>query len=47
MVVCGALAGFGHPAVEAVARVSAARGVAVPDTPEQRAFLERMAPRLG
>ena len=47
MVVCGALAGFGHPAAEAVARVSAARGVAVPDTPEQRAFLERMAPRLG
>lgn len=32
MVVCGALAGFGHPAAEAVARVSAARGPTRPSS---------------
>lgn len=46
MAVCCVLAAFGLSAEEALARVSRARGVAVPDTAEQAAFIGRIAPRL-
>ena len=47
MAVCCILAAFGLSAEEARARVSRARGVAVPDTAEQAAFLDRIAPRIA
>lgn len=47
MAVCGALAGFGLTAAEAIARVSRARGVAVPDTAAQAEFIARLAPRIA
>lgn len=47
MAVCCILAAFGLSAEEARARVSRARGVAVPDTAEQAAFLDRIASRIA
>lgn len=47
MAVCCILAALGLSAEEARARVSRARGVAVPDTAEQAAFLDRIAPRIA
>ena len=41
MVVCGALLNFGHSALNAIELVSSARGVPVPDTIEQRDFIEQ------
>lgn len=42
MAVCCALLGFGHTVEEAIAVTSKARGVPVPDTPEQRAFIDQV-----
>ncbi|MEP3225717.1 MAG: hypothetical protein ABJO01_07070 [Parasphingorhabdus sp.] len=43
MAVCCALLGFDHSVEEAVALTSKARGVPVPDTAEQRAFIDQVA----
>jgi protein-tyrosine phosphatase len=40
MAVCAALGEFGYSASQAIALTSEARGVAVPDTPEQVQFIE-------
>ena len=42
MVVCCALLNFGHSALSAIELVSRSRGVPVPDTTEQRDFIERI-----
>ncbi|WP_407067049.1 MULTISPECIES: protein-tyrosine phosphatase family protein [Falsihalocynthiibacter] len=44
MVACGVLMRFGATAQEALVQVSKARGVDVPDTAEQRAFIEDFRP---
>lgn len=41
IVVCGALLNFGHTVPAAIELTSAARGVPVPDTNEQREFIEQ------
>lgn len=46
MLVCSVLAGFVGSAQEAIEIVSQARGVKVPDTPEQRAFIISVAQEL-
>lgn len=43
MTVCGVLMMLGATAQQAIEKTSAARGEAVPDTPEQRAFIVSMA----
>lgn len=47
MAVCCVLAAFGLSAEEALARVSRARSIAVPDTAEQAAFIRQIAPRIA